>query len=76
MDNCSRCAGLMVMESFPQMWDTPILHMRRCVCCGHVTDPVVEANRGRGARASDAGLAGVSKYHQGRRLAAQALSVS
>ncbi len=45
---CSRCQGFMVQaqlfdfeESYGQMW----VASSRCMNCGHIHDPVIEANR-------------------------------
>jgi hypothetical protein len=55
---CIRCNGLMVDagviwdaaihapdEALPALWEAGDRQLSRCVNCGHVTDPVMEANR-------------------------------
>ena len=43
---CHRCEGLMVQDDYFQMVETDRrLPARRCVLCGDVVDPVIEANR-------------------------------
>ena len=76
MNNCSRCAGLMVWDEFPQMWDDPRLRLWRCVNCGFATDPVMEANRVRPPRVGIVAGSMGSHHAHNRRVAAQALSVS
>ena len=45
---CSRCRGLMVRDHVVALLDT-VIHgeVWRCVCCGHILDPVILANRRR-----------------------------
>lgn len=46
--NCIRCQGLMVEDHFVDLLGTAGLTWMKgwhCVNCGHVTDPLVEANR-------------------------------
>lgn len=44
---CVRCQGLMVMDSFMDLAETGASEFRgwRCLMCGHITDPVIRANR-------------------------------
>ncbi len=45
---CSRCRGLMVRDHVFDLLDTGIHgDVWRCVCCGHILDPVILANRRR-----------------------------
>ncbi len=45
---CSRCRGLMVRDHVVALLDTEIHgEVWRCVCCGHILDPVIMANRRR-----------------------------
>lgn len=42
---CSRCKGLLV-RALLYDYDTPEwVISRRCPCCGHITDPIMERNR-------------------------------
>ena len=44
---CMRCQGLMVEDHFIDMhWTGGLMWMKgwRCMNCGHVVDPLIEAN--------------------------------
>ncbi len=46
---CPRCQGCMVSDLFLDLAETQGMWMKaaRCMNCGHVIDPVMEANRQR-----------------------------
>jgi len=51
---CMRCQGLMVEDHFIDLyWTGGLMWMKgwRCMNCGHVVDPLIEANRRLGAAA-------------------------
>jgi hypothetical protein len=54
MEECPRCGGLMVFESYQTRWEHLVWDhfvrgeaavCWRCVICGEIWDPVIESNR-------------------------------
>jgi hypothetical protein len=43
-DNCTRCGGLLALESLPGGYEEPIT-LVKCINCGDRTDPLIAYHR-------------------------------
>lgn len=51
---CQKCKGLMIEERQPELSPNTIVH--RCINCGLLLDPLIQQNRGTGARGKESFL--------------------